>query len=74
MTCMDFVGGLVSEGQQDPTEEQIQAFIKEKADVQMPSGVKSWKQNVKVRLEGSRAIKTVTRTCVMKDGSEQVIT
>ncbi len=43
--------------------------MKEKVEFDMPSGVKSWKQTVKVRVEGCTATKSVTRTLTMKDGT-----
>jgi hypothetical protein len=40
----------------------------------MPPDVRSWKQNTKVNVQGTKATKTITRTCKLKDGSEKVIT
>ena len=48
--------------------------MKEKFEWDMPKGVASWKQSVKVRVEGSTATKTVTRNLVMKDGTNQTLT
>lgn len=48
--------------------------MKEKFEWEMPKGVASWKQSVKVRVEGSTATKTVTRNLVMKDGTNQTLT
>lgn len=50
MTCMDFLGGLVKKGENDPIEAQMQAFLKEEVDVEMPTDVRSWKQNTKVHV------------------------
>ncbi len=74
MTCMDFAGGLVKTGDKDPIEEQMNLFLKETVELQMPPDVRSWKQNTKVNVQGTKATKTITRTCKMKDGSDKVIT
>jgi hypothetical protein len=47
----------------------MERFLKEKHDFEIPPGVKSWKQNSKVSVEGNSATKTITRTCTMKDGN-----
>ena len=39
----------------------------------MPSDIRSWKQNAQIALKGLSAVKTVTRTCRLKDGSEKVL-
>jgi hypothetical protein len=49
-------------------------FLKEPVELEMPPDVRSWKQNTKVNVQGTKATKTVTRTCKLKDGSEKVIT
>jgi hypothetical protein len=49
-------------------------FLKEPVEIEMPPDVRSWKQNTKVNVQGTKATKTVTRTCKMKDGSEKVLT
>lgn len=40
----------------------------------MTTDVRSWKQNTKVNVQGTKATKTITRTCKMKDGSDKVFT
>lgn len=74
MTCMQFAGGLVKKGDPDPIQEQMNAFLKEEIDIEMPPDVRSWKQNTKVHVQGNIANKTIIRTCILKDGSEKVIT
>ena len=71
---MDFTGGLVRAGEKDPIEEQMNVFLKESIELDMPADVRSWKQNTKVNVQGTKATKTITRTCKMKDGSDKVIT
>lgn len=71
---MDFTGGLVRAGEKDPIEEQMNVFLKEAIELDMPADVRSWKQNTKVNVQGTKATKTITRTCKMKDGSDKVIT
>ena len=47
-------------------------FLKEEvAFDDMPMDIRGWKQNSKIQVQGHRAIKTVTRTCRLKDGSEK---
>lgn len=74
MSCLQFCGGLVKKGEADPIEQQMDSYLKETVDVEMPPDVRSWKQNTKVHVKGNIASKTVTRTCILKDGSERVIT
>ena len=74
MTCMQFAGGLVKKGEPDPIQQQLDAFLREQVDLEMPTDVRSYKQNSKVHVHGSLATKTVTRTCILKDGSEKVLT
>lgn len=73
MSCLDFCGGLVKKGDSDPIEQQMEAYLKESVEVEMLADVRSWKQNTKVHVKGNVASKTVTRTCILKDGSEKVI-
>jgi hypothetical protein len=74
MTCMDLSGGLIPRGAPDPIEEQMNKFLKETVEIEMPADVRSWKQNTKVNVQGTKATKTITRTCKLKDGSEKVVT
>lgn len=74
MTCIDLSGGLIKHGDPDPIEEQMNKFLKEQVEIEMPPDVRSWKQNTKVNVQGTKATKTITRTCKLKDGSEKVIT
>jgi hypothetical protein len=74
MTCIEFAGGFVKAGEDDPIEKQMQEFLKEQVDFEMPEDVRSWKQNSKVNVQGYKASKTVTRVCKLKDGSEKQLT
>ena len=73
MSCLQFVGGIVKKGDPDPIEQQMDAYLKENVDIEMPADVRSWKQNIKVHVKGNLASKTITRTCILKDGSEKVL-
>ena len=70
MTCIDYAGSFVPQGEPGPLEEQLNAFLKEEVKMDMPDGVASWKQNSKIKVVGSVAQKTVERILKMKDGSE----
>lgn len=48
MTCIDYAGAFVANGEPDPIEKQMDAFLKEEVDFEMPDGVRSWKQNSKI--------------------------
>lgn len=72
MSCLDFAGGFVNLGDEDPIERQMDAFLKEEAIFEdMPENVRSWKQHSKVSVQGGTAVKTVTRNCKMMDGSDK---
>ena len=43
MTCMDLAGGLIKTGDADPIEEQMNRFLKETVEIEMPPDVRSWK-------------------------------
>lgn len=43
MTCMDLAGGLIKNGDPDPIEEQMNRFLKEQVEIDMPPDVRSWK-------------------------------
>lgn len=50
-------------------------FLKEEVEFHdMPPDIRGWKQNSKISVQGHRAVKTVTRTCRLKDGSEKTLT
>ncbi len=51
----------------------MDAFLKEEVEFAMPDGVRSWKQNSKIQVQGNLAKKTSVRTCKMKDGTEKVL-
>ncbi len=53
----------------------MEAFLKEEVDfADMPPDIRGWKQNSKIQVQGHKAIKTITRTCRLRDGSEKVLT
>lgn len=75
MSTLDFCACFVRNGEEDPIEKQMDAFLKEEVEFkEMPADVRGWKQNSKISVQGFKATKTVTRTCRLKDGSEQVYT
>jgi len=63
----------VPQGEPDPIEKQMDAFLKEDVDFEseMPDAVRSWKQNSKITVQGNVAKKTTTRLLKMKDGTEK---
>ena len=73
MSCIDYAGAVVATGEADPIEKQMDIFLKEEVEFEMPEGVRSWKQNSKIQVQGNLAKKTVVRTLKMKDGSEQTL-
>jgi hypothetical protein len=42
-------------------------------DIENPAGATSTSDSIEVSIEGTKVIKTMTRTCKMKDGSTKVI-
>jgi hypothetical protein len=40
---MDLAGGLIKNGDPDPIEEQMNRFLKEQVEIDMPPDVRSWK-------------------------------
>ena len=48
-------------------------FLKDEVEFEMPEGVRSWKQNSKIQVQGNLAKKTVVRTLKMKDGTEKIL-
>jgi len=43
MTTIDYAGAFVARGEPDPIEKQMDAFLKEDVEFEMPDGVRSWK-------------------------------
>lgn len=43
MTCIDYCGAFVVKGEPDPIERQMDAFLKEEVEFEMPDNVRSWK-------------------------------
>ena len=70
MSVIDYAGAFVVKGEPDPIERQMDAFLKEEVEFEMPENVRSWKQNSKIQVQGNLAKKTVVRTLMMKDGTE----
>jgi len=50
ITVMDFSGGFVLKGSEDPIEKQMKQFLEEQVELDTPEGTLSWKQNVKVNV------------------------
>lgn len=73
MTCVDYAGAFVVNGEPDPIEKQMDDFLKEEVEFEMPENVRSWKQNSKIQVQGNLAKKTIVRTLKMKDGTEKVL-
>lgn len=73
MSVVDYAGAFVVKGEPDPIERQMDAFLKEEVEFDMPENVRSWKQNSKIQVQGNLAKKTVVRTLMMKDGTEQTL-
>jgi len=48
MTCIDYAGAFVVNGEPDPIEKQMDDFLKEEVEFEMPENVRSWKQNSKI--------------------------
>ena len=71
MTCLDYAGGFVAFGEPDPIEKQMDAFLKEDVEFEMPDDVRSWKQNSKIQVQGNVAKKTTVRVLKMKDGTDR---
>ena len=73
MTCINYAAGYVAKGEPDPLEKQVDDFLREEAEIQMPSGVSSWKQRSEISVTGAKAVKITVRTCKMKNGGEKKI-
>ena len=43
MSVLQFAGGLVKKGDPDPIEQQMESYLKEAVDIEMPPDVRSWK-------------------------------
>ena len=75
VTVVDYAASFVKAGDEDPIERQMDEFLKEEVTFDdMPADIRGWKQNSKIQVQGHHAIKTVTRTCRLKDGSEKILT
>ena len=48
MTTLDYAGSFVPQGEPDPIEKQMDEFLKEDVEFEMPEDVRSWKQNSKI--------------------------
>lgn len=69
-----FADGFLKLGEKSQVQEKLNAFMKEKVDFDiMPEGTLSYKSSTKVTNQGQKAIKTVTWTCQLKDGSEKIV-
>ena len=43
MTVLDFAGAFVESGGDDPIEKEMEIFMREEVDFDMPNNVRSWK-------------------------------
>ena len=43
MTCIDYAGAFIIRGEVDPIEKQMDMFLKEDVEFEMPEDVRSWK-------------------------------
>ena len=73
MTCIDFACGFTKQGEEDTMKKQMNDFMNEEVDFEMPEGALSWKQSVEVKMEGMTCTKIVTRIFTMNDGTEQPV-
>lgn len=73
ITCCDFAGGFTVEGEEDPIQAQIQAFLNTKEEFEMPPGAGAYKENTKISVQGLIATKTVTRDVTLSNGLQQTI-
>ena len=74
ITTIDYAAAFVKTGEADPIETQMDAFLKEDVEFDdLPADIRGWKQNAKISVQGNKAVKTVTRTCRLKDGSEKIL-
>lgn len=73
MSCIDYAGAFVPAGEPDPIERQMDAFLKEEVEFEMPDNVRSWKQSSKIQVQGNIAKKTTVRTLKLKDGKEETL-
>lgn len=52
----------------------MDAFLKEDVEFDdLPAEIRGWKQNAKISVQGNKAVKTVTRTCRLKNGEEKIL-
>ena len=74
MCTIDYCGGFAAPGEKDSMEEDLQAFMKEKVEIDMPEGAKGWNMKTSMKVSGNTATKTVVYTINMADGSTQEVT
>ena len=73
MSCINYAAGYCAKGEPDPLEKQVDAFLKEEVEFEMPPYVMCWKQRSEISVNGAKAVKTTVRTCKMKGGGEKKI-
>ena len=75
MTVVEFAGSFIKIGNEDPILKMADEFLNEEVEFDdMPEDVRSWKQNAQIQIKGHTAIKSVTRTCRLKNGEDKVLT
>ena len=50
MSSIEYVGAFVEKGAADPIEQQMDQFLKEDVEFDMPDNVRSWKQTSKIQV------------------------
>ena len=73
MCCIDYAGGFAAAGEQSNAQADLDTFMKEKVEIDMPEGARGWSMSTSMQISGSTATKTVTYTVNMADGSTQEI-
>ena len=74
-TCcvVNYGEGFAAPGQVS-IQEQMQAFMNEPVDFDMPEGAGGWSQGCSCSVSGNTVTKSTTRTVNMSDGSTKVLT
>jgi hypothetical protein len=75
LTVLDYAGGFVKTGEEDPMQRQMQEFASAEVDFgDVPTNHRGWQQKSQISVQGRKAVKTVTRTYNLADGSTKVVT
>ena len=76
VTVIDYAGGFILHGEEDPTQKRMEEIMKITEDIQwdMPEGVDNWSEKTQASVKGNLVTKTVTRTLYFKDKHTEEIT